>query len=364
MNISEMVEIDFDWPAPKNKDAGIGVVGAGLVVNNAHLPAYRDAGFRVAAIYDAREDAARRTADRFGIPQVCRSADELVERRDVQFVDIAVPPDGQFAIAKKAIMAGKHLLCQKPLSESFDNAVQLVEMAEKAGTQLAVNQQMRWTPAIRYAKLLLQRGYYGEATECQFDLDLWSNWDWAGQRPRVEYFFNSIHYIDVIRFLLGEPKRVIASSAVYPGQKAIAETRSYTILEYSDSLRAVILSNHNNWSGRPRMIMRLNGLDGRSEASLGMKDYPLATPDTFSFVSRTGGPGWALERTFEEPWLPTAFARPMADLMCCAESGGVPITAGRDNLGTLRIIEAAYRSIAEGRRVNLAELEGAASQAL
>jgi predicted dehydrogenase len=183
-----------------------------------------------------------------------------------------------------------------------------------------------------------------------------SDWGWMGDRPRVEYFYNSIHYIDSIRLLLGEPKRVIASSAHYPGQRALAETRTFTVLEYSETLRGVVISNHNNWSGAPHAILRCHGADGRSETDLGMKDYPMASPDTFSFASRLRSPLWTHQHVFRERWLPDAFAMPMAEVMCALEEGRSPETSGRDNLGTLRIIEAAYRSIETGRRVDLCEL--------
>ena len=362
MEIEGPFDVSLEPRLPRNRARGIGVVGAGSIVNKAHLPAYKRVGFRVNAIFDVRKEAARETAARFDIPSASDSIDELLARDDVEIVDIATTPEAQVEIATKAIVYGKHALCQKPFAETLADAKMLVVLAESAGVTLAVNQQMRWSPGIRFTRKLVERGHYGELTECLFDIDLLSDWGWMGERPRVEYFYNSIHYIDAIRFLIGEPKRVIASSALYPGQRALAETRSFTILEYSETLRGVVISNHSNWSGSPRAIFRCHGVDGRSKTSLGMKDYPLASPDTFSFTSRARPPLWTHKHEFRDRWLPDAFAMPMADLMCALEEGRSPEVSGRDNLGTLRIIEAAYRSIETGRRVDLEDLSPSAEQ--
>ena len=153
MRIDEILDLDYAAPQPKHRRRGIGIIGAGGIVNEAHLPAYAKAGFNVVAIYDARADAARQTAARFAIGSVCESVEDLLRRPDVDIVDIAVTPEGQAAIAPQAMAAGKHLLCQKPLSDDYRTAAGLVATARKAGVLLAVNQQMRWSPAIRLAPL-------------------------------------------------------------------------------------------------------------------------------------------------------------------------------------------------------------------
>jgi predicted dehydrogenase len=85
-------------------------------------------------------------------------------------------------------------------------------------------------------------------------------------------------------------------------------------------------------------------------------DYPTGGPDSIAYVSRDGS---ECTRTFEERWIPDAFAGPMAELQLSIEEGREPMTSGRDNLRTLALVEAAYRSAAQGRRIELAELEEA-----
>lgn len=361
--VAEALGLDYHAELPSRLDRPIGIVGAGAIVNAAHLPAYRKAGFNVVAVTDLDRQAAARTAAAFEIPRVCDSVDELLAMSDVEVVDVAVTPFAQADIALAAIRSGKHLLCQKPFSESLEAAQRLVEAADAAGTKLAVNQQMRWDQVIRCTRLLLDRGWYGELTSGSFDVDIltdWASWPWMANRPGLEYFYHSVHYFDSIRFLFGEPHSVIASTARYPGQFATGETRTFTVLDYSDTCKVAVLTNHNNWSHRPRAVMRCQGTDGQSEGTLGaLYDYPYGRPDTFEFWSRTAAPDHAFSRHFTERWIPDAFIGPMADLHRSIEEGREPLTSGRDNLGTLRIILAAYQSSQEGRRLAVSGLEEA-----
>ncbi|GAB3410921.1 Gfo/Idh/MocA family protein [Flindersiella endophytica] len=336
---------------------GIGIVGAGAIVRAGHLPAYRKAGLPVVAIADLDLSAAHSAAAEFGIGTVHGSAAELIADPRVDVVDIAVTPQAQAGIAHAAIAAGKHLLCQKPLSEELSTARALVEAAEQAGVRLAVNQQMRWDRVVRSTKELLDAGRYGEVTGGLFDIDVntdWTLWPWLAERPRLEYFYHSIHYVDAIRHLFGDPVSVLATTARYPGQAAAGETRTTTVYEYSGTSQVVVLANHNNWSDRPRAVVRCQGTLGQSEGTLGvLYDYPAGRPDTFEFWSRTE----SLRRDFTERWIPDAFAGPMGELLSAVAESREPSTSGRDNLSTLRVVHAAYLSASAGRRVSLAEIE-------
>ena len=115
--------LDFRSEMPHRLDHGIGMVGAGGVVNYAHLPAYAKAGFKVVAIMDKDCQRAEQTAGAHKIPKVYSTVEELV--RDPEVVDIAVYPWEALAIAEQVMRAGKHLLCQKPVSEEYRKAARV-----------------------------------------------------------------------------------------------------------------------------------------------------------------------------------------------------------------------------------------------
>ena len=84
---------------------------------------------------------------------------ELAADPKVEIVEISVPPQFQLEIARTCIDAGKHLLCQKPLSNDLSQAAEIVWLAEQTGVKLAVNQQLRWGQGIRAGFPPLSEGF-------------------------------------------------------------------------------------------------------------------------------------------------------------------------------------------------------------
>ena len=133
-------------------------MGCGAIVEQGHLPAYREAGLRVVAVHDADIERARAVAREFDVAVVPDSAEGLVEVAGVDIVDIAVPPWVQPGIVALAVSAGRHVLCQKPFSVEMDRARRMVDAAESSGVLLSVNQQMRWTAAMAACRDLDREG--------------------------------------------------------------------------------------------------------------------------------------------------------------------------------------------------------------
>lgn len=348
-------------PEVGERSLGIGLVGAGAIVRAGHLPAYRQAGFRVVAITDLDERRALTMAADFEIEGVHPDVAALLANPAVDVVDIAVTPSAQAGIVEAAIAAGKHVLAQKPFHTDLGVAAALVRQADVANVRVAVNQQMRWDQVIRSNKTLAESGFFGVLTGASFDVHVmtdWSMWPWLLVQDRLEYFFHSIHYIDAVRYLFGEPRSVLARTARYPRQAAVGETRTFTILEFDDDVVVTVLADHNNWSNQPRAIVRCTGTDGQSEGTLGaLSDYPTGGPDTFAYWSRTTWPDHRVDRSFTQRWIPDAFVGPMAELQQAIADDREPSISARDNLLTLQVVHAAYRSAELGCRVPLDEIQ-------
>lgn len=356
------MNLDLDY-RPKlgiRRDLGIGIIGAGAIVNAAHLPAYRKAGFNVAGITDLDMVRARETARKFDIPTVYESVDALLNDPAVHIVDIAVPPWNQLALVRQAAGAGKHLLCQKPLSNVYAEAVEIVQIAAGAGIKLAVNQQMRWDQAIRSARTLLNRGWLGEPVSATIDVGIltdWSAWSWLLAVKGLDLMYHSIHYFDSMRSLFGNPKQVWSMATRYPGQAPEGETHTHTVLDFSPTFRVLVAVNHNNWTADRFATLRIEGTDGYLTGTFGLLyNYPYGRPDTLTFHSRSHYPHLTFSHEFEETWIPDSFIGPMGELMRAIEEGREPETSGDDNLNTLQIVHAAYRSIEERRAVSPAEI--------
>lgn len=338
---------EFDYASDyQGHDHGIAIVGAGAIVEVAHLPAYADAGFDVVGLYDVDAERAETVAagSSFDLA-VYADLDDLLADDAVDVVDIAVPPMYQHDIVERVVDTGRDLLCQKPLSNDFEEAVAIVEAIEDAGVTAAVNQQMRWEKSIRAAKQLIDAGELGTVLAGSIDVNIdidWTVWDWIVDLRRVEVMFHSIHYLDTMRYLFGEPNLVYSTMARAPGQGIRAETRTRHTLEYDGDVRASVDSAHNNWAdGYARF--RFEGTDGTVKGTLGLLDnYPEGNPDEFAFRS---GPDADWEHhEVETAWFPDAFIGTMGSLLESIETGETAAVTPRDHLETLRLTNATYKS--------------------
>lgn len=354
------VSLNPEPQMPRSKDFGIGIVGAGGIVNYAHLPAYHAAGFKVVGITDLQREKAEQTAREHKIPKVYSGLSELLKDPSVDIVDAAVYPQNQLDIAEQVTAAGKHLLCQKPLSDDYSSAVRIVELAKDASVKLAVNQQMRWSPGIRCAKQLLERGWVGAPCYGTIQVHVytdWSMWPWMYNGKRLEILFHSIHHMDSLRYLLGMPRRVYSTGWHSPDEKTEAETKTLTVWEYDEQLRVLVDINHGVRQDDRYAIFRVEGTSGIVKGTIGLLyNYPTGRPDTLEAVSENGNGGEWIKPQFTRLWIPDAFVGPMASLMRAIEEDGEPETSGEDNLKTLQLVYAAYRSMSEKRSVEPKEI--------
>ena len=259
----------------------------------------------------------------------------------------------------KVIAAGKPLLCQKPFSNNYAEAVEMTALAQQAGLKMAVHQQFRWSSIIQATRALMTEGWLGDILDVQVQVSIhtpWDMWPWIASQPRLEVLFHSIHYLDALRFLFGDPTLVTSRHTRHPAQKAKGETKTITTWEYANGLQILIAICHFDWSPVLYSLFRVLGTDGLIEGTIGTNyDYPDGRSDTIKFTSRTHS-----ERNFSATlpgkWIPDAFYGPMASLMEAIQTGGEPLTSAEDNLGTLRVVEAAYRSMSEARSVSPSEI--------
>jgi len=324
------------------------IVGAGEITDLAHLPAYREHGLEIVGITDLNQERAEEVAERHGIPRVYASLEEVAADRDVAVVDIAVYPWVQYEVAVPLLDAGKHLLCQKPISYDYDEAEKLVRHAAERGCMMAVNQQMRFSETVAAVKAMVDQGWIGEPYELSWDFHVytpWEAWDWVTDLPRLDLNQFTIHPLDSTRFILGDPAWVYGTQAREPGQPQAGETRTISVLEYEGDTRAFLRSFHKNHCGDPRAEFRIDGTGGSIRATIGlMYDYPVGRADTLELNSRViPTDGW-LPYPVMSRWIPAAFIGPMASLLEAIATGGMPETNGEDNLGTLRLLRALYRS--------------------
>jgi len=133
------LSLDYLPRLPRRRDFRIGCMGAGFIMRDCHLVAYRQAGFNPVAIASRNADHARAVAELHGIPRWHATGADLLADKEVEVLDIAVPPDVQPEIIREAVQHSDHLraiLAQKPLAMSVREAAECVELCARAGILL------------------------------------------------------------------------------------------------------------------------------------------------------------------------------------------------------------------------------------
>lgn len=350
---------------PRDRSLGIGCIGSGFVMADCHLVAYRKAGFNPVAIAARNVEHAKQVAARHQIPKVYEHYQQLLDNPAVQVVDIAVPPDVQLSVIREVVKRADHvrgILAQKPLGIDLAQATEIVHLCESAGITLAVNQNMRFDQSVRAMKGLLDQGAMGEPVLATIDMRAIPHWmPWQERQGWVTLRIMSIHHLDTFRYWFGDPIRIFASMRPDPRtalQFNHTDGICLYILEYANGLRASAWDDV--WAGPARegsaadsyIRWRVEGTTGMARGTIGWPEYPLPTPSTLDYTTIASGPNWIQPR-WGEVWFPDAFVGTMAQLLCAIEDKTNPEIGGRDNLRTMALVDAAYRSAKEHRAVEL-----------
>jgi predicted dehydrogenase len=361
-------QLDYLPVMPRNRDVPIGCIGAGFIMADCHLVAYRSAGFNPVAIASRTVDRARQVAARHSIETVYADYRYLLADERIEVVDIAVPPDVQIEVVREAVKHNTHIrgiLAQKPLGVDFAQARDIVALCRDAGITLAVNQNMRYDQSVRACKDVLARGWLGEPVLATIDMRAVPHWmPWQQRQGWVTLRIMSIHHLDTFRFWFGDPVRVFASVRTDPRtQKKFSHADGIClyILEYDCGLRASAWDDV--WTGPALegaagdigIRYRVEGTEGLARGTIGWPKYPERTPSTLDFTTVHRPNEW-LQPRWNEVWFPDAFAGPMAELLCTLEEKRQPSICGEDNLKTMALVDACYLSAREHRAVTLDEI--------
>lgn len=351
-----MHEDDKFGDPPVTHSRPIFIIGAGGIVNDAHLPAYAKAGFIVAGIYDPDHPRALATANKFSIPQSFESLEKLVAfaKQDPVF-DVAVPPSSILEVLHQ-LPDKASVLIQKPMGSNFTEAKKILELVRTKEQVAAINFQLRYAPAIEAARNMIDKGSLGILCDIEINVNVytpWHLWDFLYQAPRVEILYHSIHYIDLIRSFLGNPHSVYAKTVKHPKMAQLASVRSSVIMDYGDEIRATILTNHCHEFGiaKQESYIKLEGTKGAIKITLGvLQDYPKGTPDKFEYIhlDENDSGEWKI-LNIDGSWFPDAFIESMNQLML-ARDGSLKQADNsvEDCIYTMACVEAAYLSSETG----------------
>jgi predicted dehydrogenase len=328
---------------PKNYHPGIALIGCGGITAQ-HLTAYRHAGYNVVALCDIDEARAVARRDSF-YPKAAVYTDfqEVLQRDDVEVVDIATHPAARVQLIEAALQHQKHVLSQKPFILDLDEGQRLCELAEKQGMKLAVNQNGRWAPHIAYLRLAIEAGLLGDIIST--DLSVSFDHSWVVGTPFDEihdlvlYDF-AIHWFDMLACYLGEqlPERVFAATAVARGQTPKPPLLAHVLVDYP-SAQATLSFNAATKVGHHDRTY-LVGTNGTA-----VSQGPGLQEQTIEIVTADG----VMTPHLSGQWFPDGFHGAMAELLCAIEEDRTPFHNATDNLNSLALAFAAIGSTHDGQ---------------
>lgn len=167
-------------------------------------------------VCDIKEDAVKAMGEKYHVPYTT-DFDELIARDDVDAVILALPDQIHAEFAIKALKAGKHVLCEKPMALELDDCKKMVKAADEADTYLMVGQICRFTPAFVQAKKMVDEGEIGELffVEGEYAHDyahIQTPWRKDPKAPRHGMVGGGCHSVDLLRWVAGNPTEVFAYS--------------------------------------------------------------------------------------------------------------------------------------------------------
>lgn len=337
----------------------VGLIGSGFVADiHAHAFQQFVPNAEVVAVASPTPGKASRFARARGIPHAFEDYHDLLAMPEVDMVNVAVPNDLHCQVTVDAALAGKHVVCEKPLCRTLDEADLMIQTCRQQGVLLLYAEELLFAPKYVRAKMLADEGALGSV----FLVKQWEEhygphepWFWDVSRSGGGVLLDmGCHSIEYARWVLGKPavKSVTAILGTFVhAEKTAGEDHSIVVVEYEGGRIAMA---ENSWA-------KPGGVDDRAEiyGSRGHTRADLLRGNALLTYSDVGY-GYAVEKAettqgwtftmFEEVWN-YGFPQEMQHFVNCVLGTEEPIETGEDGREVLKIILAAYQSAGEGRKI-------------
>ncbi len=365
-----MGEIEFKPDVDvRCSDYSIGCIGSGFIMADIHLAAYDKAGFNVAAIASRTKANAQSVADRWGIKKVHDSPEDLIKDDSIEIIDIAYPPHLQGELIAVAVEQPhiKAILAQKPLATTYAGAREIVELCEARGKTLSINQNMRFDQSMRVLRQLLDAEMLGKPVIASVDMRAIPHWQaFLQDYDRLTLLNMSVHHLDIMRYQFGEVSDIYVATRPDPRQAGTGRNPvdgiCVSTLSFQSGVSGVCIDDvwaspvGDDFDSDIYIAWRVEGEKGLAKGTIGWPDYPDGSPSTLTYCSEASGGKWVTP-SWDTMWFPDGFIGVMDQLQYAVKHNEEPFLNGRDNLKTMALVEAGYRSIREKRAVSPDEIE-------
>ncbi|MCM3134768.1 Gfo/Idh/MocA family oxidoreductase [Paenibacillus polysaccharolyticus] len=334
------------------------IIGAGAI-SNAHISAYMKfpERCRIVAVVDVYMEKAQKRIEEYGLHDAVAVADyhELLQN-DIDLVSICTPPYTHASIACDFMKAGKHVLVEKPMASSLEEADQMLKAAQDSGTLLSVIAQNRFTTPMMKLKSILDSRHMGAILHVQVDsywwrghsyYDLWwrGTWEKEGGGCTLNH---AVHHIDAMLWMMGAPIEVQAMMANTAHDNAEVEDISMAMLRFSQGAVGMITSSVVHHGEEQQLIFQ--GKEAR--VSVPWK-VVASTSQSHGFPE----PNPDLERQLQQQYdaLPevihSGHTGQVENVLDAIEKGTTLVVDGESGRDTLELIVGIYKSASTGEKV-------------
>jgi UDP-N-acetyl-2-amino-2-deoxyglucuronate dehydrogenase len=338
------------------KDFTIGLVGCGRISKN-HFDAIRKVdGLRLTAVADSIEERARAAGDEQGVSWFSNYA-KMLESADVDVVAICTPSGLHAQQGIAAARKGKHVITEKPMAITLEQADALVDATDAAGVRLFVVKQNRLNPAVQLLKRAVDKGRFGRIylanTTVRWNRpqDYYDSAPWRGtwEFDGGAFMNQASHYVDLIQWLVGPVESVVAKTATQ-ARRIEAEDSGVAVLKFRSGAIGVIevnvLTFPRNWEGSIAIIgekgsAKIGGTAVNKVEHWAFADYD--DDDKLIETAATAPPtvyGFGHEGYYR-------------NVLAVLRGGAQPETDGRAGRKSLELILGIYESAKTGRDVPL-----------
>ncbi|MBV9848654.1 MAG: Gfo/Idh/MocA family oxidoreductase [Armatimonadetes bacterium] len=344
----------------------VGVVGVGI--GRTHLNGYRKLGDRVEifGICDINEARARATADEFGVKRVFTDYAAMFAEPDLDAVSVCTPNALHAEVALAAIEAGKHVLCEKPMADTLENAQKIVAASRRSDKVFMMGMNNRFRGDTQVLKSFINEGQLGDIyyAKCGWTrrngipgLGGWfTTRAMSGGGPLIDI---GVHVLDLTTYLMGNPAPVSASGSTYahfgprgrgaggygyapdPGTKIQYDVEDLAtgLVKFDNGATLFLEASWASYIPHDQFYSTLLGTEGGAdlEPLRVYKDMAGAPVDIAPQAPQIGGHEAEVRHFIE-----------------CIEQNKTPLATAEQGLHILQILDAIYRSAETGREVVIA----------
>ena len=342
------------------RKVNVGVLGYGFVQETFHLPSYKEiAEANVLAIAGRRKERAEEVARRFGVKKVY-SGDDFIEKAcsdpEIDVIDIGLPNFLHRKAAEIAAENGKHVICEKPLARSVDEAKAMVDAVERYGVISCYAENQVFFPQIMRAKEMIENGAIGRvfwvrSREAHFGPH--SAWFWNPELAGGGVLMDmGCHSVEVARYMIGKkPVEANAWSATLVHDTK-AEDNSVALVRYEGG---ELGQAENSWAAHGGLDLRFEiyGSDGAifvdTTRETGIRVFTVAPEEKVGYVVEKAEAkrGWMYPIWREHELY--GYLPELQHFISCIGKGEKPRETFRDGYIVNCILDACYRSIKTGR---------------